>query len=149
MFGRWKIKFYCSCTISIVFFLNMMHTDARVSRVYRIPGLTQISNFIRDTGMTPDVPMNQLAETQTDIPAMARIFYSAIGDIVETVPIFPITLNVPDMVSAFSGLLSGMFNYISGSTSGQSQPKDVLGAMFELYKHIAVQEDIHDLEFMT
>jgi len=53
------------------------------------------------------------------------------------------------MVSAFGGLLSGMFNYITGSTSGESQPKDVLGAMFRIYRHIAVQEDIHDLEFMT
>lgn len=80
---------------------------------------------------------------------MARIFYTAIGDLVETVPIFPVTLNVPDILSAFSGLLSGMFNYITGSTSGESQPKDVLGAMFKIYRHIAVQEDIHDLEFMT
>lgn len=86
---------------------------------------------------------------RADLPAMARIFYSAIGDLVETVPIFPITFNVPDMVSAFGGLLSGMFNYITGNTSGESEPKDVLGAMFKIYRHIAVQEDIHDFEFMT
>jgi len=81
---------------------------------------------------------------------MARIFYSAIGDLVETVPVFPITLNVPDMLSAFSGLLSGMYNYITGSSSSNgSQPKDILGAMINIYRHIAVQEDIHDFEFMT
>lgn len=81
---------------------------------------------------------------------MARIFYSAIGDLVETVPVFPITLNVPDMLSAFNGLLSGMYNYITGySNTGESKPKDVLGAMVNIYRHIAVQEDIHDFEFMT
>lgn len=81
---------------------------------------------------------------------MSRIFYSAIGDLVETVPVFPITFNVPDMVSAFSGLLSGMFNYITGNNNSDgSEPKDVLGTMIDIYRHIAVQEDIHDFEFMT
>lgn len=81
---------------------------------------------------------------------MSRIFYSAIGDLVETVPVFPITFNVPDMVTAFSGLLSGVFNYIIGNNNSDgSEPKDVLGAMINIYRHIAVQEDIHDIEFMT
>lgn len=81
---------------------------------------------------------------------MARIFYSAIGDLVEAVPVFPITFNVPDIVSAFGGLLSGMYNYMTGSANtGESQPKDVFGTMMNLYKHIAIQEDIHDFEFMT
>jgi len=87
---------------------------------------------------------------RTDGPELARIFYSAIGNFVEAVPIFPVTFNVPDMVTAFGGLLSGMFNYITGNDSGGgSQPKDVFGAMLNIYRHIAVQEDIHDFEFMT
>lgn len=88
---------------------------------------------------------------RTNAPELARIFYSAIGNLVEAVPVFPITFNVPDMVTAFSGLLSGMYNYITGNSDGDgaSQPKDVLGAMFNIYRHIAVQEDIHDFEFMT
>lgn len=87
---------------------------------------------------------------RTDVPEMSRIFYSAIGDLVETVPVFPITFNVPDMISAFGGLLSGMFNYITGNSNNDgSEPKDVIGTMFDIYRHIAVQEDIHDFEFMT
>jgi len=87
---------------------------------------------------------------RTDGPELARIFYSAIGNFVEAVPIFPVTFNVPDIVTAFGGLLSGMFNYITGNDSGGgSQPKDVFGAMLNIYRHIAVQEDIHDFEFMT
>ncbi|CAI6342687.1 unnamed protein product [Macrosiphum euphorbiae] len=106
--------------------------------------------MLRDTGMIPAVPMKDLKETATDGPELARIFYSAIGNFVEAVPIFPVTFNVPDMVTAFGGLLSGMFNYITGNDSGGgSQPKDVFGAMLNIYRHIAVQEDIHDFEFMT
>ncbi|XP_050523731.1 uncharacterized protein LOC126895648 [Daktulosphaira vitifoliae] len=91
-----------------------------------------------------------IPETTTDAPVMARIFFSALGDFIEAVPVFPITLNVPDMVTAFSGLLSGMVGYITGSNdSGESKPKDILRVMAKLYRTIAVQEDLHDIEFLT
>ncbi|XP_060849730.1 uncharacterized protein LOC132928837 [Rhopalosiphum padi] len=130
--------FYC-LAIFTLFCLNILQTNAGISAL------------LRDTGVIPAVPMNDLKETATNGPELARIFYSAIGNLVEAVPVFPITFNVPDMVTAFGGLLSGMFNYITGNGDGDgaSQPKDVLGAMFNIYRHIAVQEDIHDFEFMT
>ncbi|XP_025199698.1 uncharacterized protein LOC112597733 [Melanaphis sacchari] len=129
---------YC-LVIFTVFCLSILQTNAG------------ISVLLRDTGVIPAVPMKDLKETATNGPELARIFYSAVGNLVEAVPVFPITFNVPDMVTAFSSMLSGMFNYITGNYGGNgaSQPKDVLGDMFNIFRHIAVQEDIHDLEFMT
>ncbi|XP_022178283.1 uncharacterized protein LOC111039212 [Myzus persicae] len=127
------------CLVIFTFFcLNILQTNAGISAL------------LRDTGVIPAVPIADLKETATDGPQLARIFYSAVGNFVEAVPIFPITFNVPDIVTAFGGLLSGMYNYITGNDSeGGSQPKDVFGAMLNIYRHIAVQEDIHDFEFMT
>lgn len=129
--------FYC-LVIFTFFCLNILQTNAGISAI------------LRDTGMIPAVPMADLKETATDGPELARIFYSAVGNMVESLPVFPITLNAPDIITAFGGLLSGMFNYITGNDNdGGSQPKDVFGAMLNIYRHIAVQEDIHDFEFMT
>lgn len=131
-------KLYYCLVIFTFFCLNILQTNAGISAM------------LKQAGVIPAVPMTDLKETATDGPELARIFYSAIGNFVEAVPIFPVTFNVPDIVTAFGGLLSGMFNYITGNDSGGgSQPKDVFGAMLNIYRHIAVQEDIHDFEFMT
>lgn len=78
---------------------------------------------------------------------MARIFYSAIGDLAEAVPIFPITLNVPDIITGFGGMLSGMYNFVTGNTNPEgSEPKDVIGAMFRVYEQLTLNEDTNDYE---
>lgn len=82
---------------------------------------------------------------------MSRIFYSAIGDVVESVPVFPITFNVPDLISSFGMLLTGMVNFITGDSGhkNESKPKDIVLTLFDVYSQLAVQEDLHDFEFMT
>lgn len=78
---------------------------------------------------------------------MARIFYSAIGDLAEAVPVFPITLNVPDMLTAFGGMMSGMYNFVTGNKNPEgSEPKNVIGAMLRVYEQLTLNEDTVDYE---
>ncbi|XP_050441999.1 uncharacterized protein LOC126846539 [Adelges cooleyi] len=142
MNGYWKYnKLYCVVTTLVILCLQVFNVQAGISSI-----LLNIESGLMPTKQ----PSTEISNTVTDVPAMARIFYSAIGDLVEAVPIFPITFNVPDMVTAFGGLLSGMVGYITGSQgSGDSEPKDVLGLMANLYRTIAIQEDLHDIEFLT
>lgn len=84
---------------------------------------------------------------RSEVPAMARIFYSAIGDLTEAIPIFPITINVPDMLSTFGGMISGMYNFVSGNNNPEgSEPKDVIGAMLRIYNKI-ILHDVANSDF--
>ncbi|VVC46120.1 Hypothetical protein CINCED_3A003398 [Cinara cedri] len=130
MIGHWKNTLLLIFVIFIMIFQNIMYTDAGVVDLWRNPGFL------------PNVPIDEITETAKDPPAMARIFYSAIGDFAEAVPIFPITFNVPDTLSAFGGMMSGLYNFMTGNKNPEgSEPKDVVDTMLRIYEQIVLQDE--------
>lgn len=52
-----------------------------------------------------------------------RIFWSAMGDVLEALPFLPFTVNVPDTLSSMWSFITGFFPGSSSRPSGNKKPK--------------------------